>query len=115
MQKDILGFFWKFSGRYKWKRFFAVFFPILAVSINTIAAPFILASFLDLLQHGQVSMENSIPLIALYGLLVFVGEVLVWRLALYFTWTFEATSQRDIYSAIFSKDRKSTRLNSSHV
>ena len=81
----------------------ALFFPVLAVIVNAIIAPTVLAHFLDILQHSHITLANSWPLIALYAALMFVGEVIVWRLALYFTWTFEVKGQRDIYMAIFEK------------
>lgn len=76
---------------------------MLAVVINAIVAPIVLSKFLDMLQHSHVTLANSWQLIALYATLIFVGEVIVWRLALYFTWTFEIKGQRDIYMAIFKK------------
>lgn len=103
MQKKTLSLFWHYSKKYKIERFFALFFPVLAVIINGIIAPIVLSKFLDMLQHSHITLANSWPLIALYAMLVFVGEVIVWRLALYFTWTFEVKGQRDIYMAIFDK------------
>lgn len=103
MQKKTLSLFWKFSSPYKLQRFLALFFPIIAVGINSIAAPYLLSLFLDKLQAGGITLTNSWQLIAIYGVLIFVGEVIVWRLALYFTWTFEIKGMRDIYLAVFNK------------
>lgn len=75
----------------------------MAVIVNAILAPYILSLFLDRLQSGSVTLDNTWGLIALYATLIFVGEVVIWRLALYFTWTFEIRGQRAIYLAIFSK------------
>ncbi|MGB2787161.1 MAG: ABC transporter ATP-binding protein [Candidatus Saccharimonadaceae bacterium] len=103
MQKETLKIFWRFSNRYKLKRALALITPMLAVLINGIIAPYILSAFINRLQDGGVTLENSIGLIAGYGVLVFIGEVIVWRLALYFCWTFEIQSMRDLYLAIFHK------------
>lgn len=103
VQKNILRLFWQFSNPYKVRRGLAIFFPVLAVTMNAIAAPYILSRFLDKLQSGNVSLDNSWGLIAIYAGLIFVGEVIIWRLALYFTWTFEVSSQRDLYAAMFDK------------
>jgi len=103
LQKQTLKLFWRFSSRYKVQRTLALCSPVLAVVINAIAAPYILSLFIDKLQAGGITLENSWNLIAIYGALMFVGEVIVWRLALYFTWTFEANGQRDLYLAIFNK------------
>lgn len=103
MQKAILSLFWKFSDRYKIKRSIALITPIVAVVVNTIVAPYILSRFIDSLESGSISFAGSWHLIALYGGLVFVGEVILWRIALYIAWTFEVSAQRDIYLAIFKK------------
>lgn len=103
LQKKTLALFWRYSSRYKVSRSLALFFPMLAVVINGIVAPIILSRFLDMLQHNNVSFATCWPLVALYAVLIFVGEVIVWRLALYFTWTFAVNGQRDIYMAIFDK------------
>lgn len=103
MQKHTLSLFWKSTRRYWLQRTLALFFPMLAVSVNAIAAPYVLSLFLDKLQHGNITLDNSWPLIAVYAVLIFVGEVIIWRLALYFTWTFQVNGQRDLYLAVFNK------------
>lgn len=103
MQKHTLSLFWKSTRKYWLQRTLALFFPVVAVTVNAIAAPYILSLFIDKLQHGNITLENSWPLIAVYGVVIFVGEVIIWRLALYFTWTFQVNGQRDLYLAVFNK------------
>ncbi len=103
MQKQSIKLFWQATRRYKLQRTLALFFPALAVSVNTIIAPYVLSLFLNKLQDGHITLENSWNLIITYAVLIFLGEVLVWRLALYFTWTFQVNSQRDLYLSIFEK------------
>lgn len=103
MHKQIISLFWRISNRYAITRFLAISFPVLAVVANGIIAPYILSQFLNRLQAGEVTLENSASLIITYALLIFVGEVVLWRLALYFCWTFEVNSQRDLYLKIFNK------------
>ncbi|HEY0964966.1 MAG TPA: ABC transporter ATP-binding protein [Candidatus Saccharimonadales bacterium] len=103
MQKKTLSLFWKFSNPYKIQRFLALFFPVLAVTVNAIAAPYVLSLFLDKLQAGNITLANSWQLIVIYAVLIFVGEVIIWRLALYFTWSFEIKGQRDVYLALSDK------------
>jgi ATP-binding cassette subfamily B protein len=103
MQKESLKLFWNFSNQYKVKRTLALIFPVIAVTVNAIAAPYVLSQFLDKLQEGSVTFANSLHLIIVYGVLIFVGEVILWRLALYFTWTFEINSMRAVYLAVFRK------------
>ena len=103
MQKNILKLFWKFSSESKVLRTFALLFPVFAVAVNTVAAPYVLSIFLDMLQGGSVSFANSWHLIAIYAALVLTGEVVLWRLALYFAWTFEINGIRAIYLSVFHK------------
>src|SRR5690606_35981817 len=46
---------------------------------------------------------GSWPLIVSYAVFVFFGEVLLWRLALYFTWTLQINGARDVYLEVFDK------------
>ena len=103
MQKHTLSLFWQFTRRYAFQRTLALILPMIAVLINAVTAPYVLSLFIDKLQHGNITLENSWPLIAIYGSIMFVGEVIIWRLALYFTWTFQVRAQRDIYLAMFDK------------
>lgn len=103
LQKETIKLFWRYSSHYKLQRTLATFFPVLAVVINAIVAPYILSLFIDKLQTGGITLANSWDLIAIYAALVFGGEVIIWRLALYFTWTFQVNAQRDLYLSIFNK------------
>lgn len=103
MQKQTIRLFWRFTKKYALQRNLALFFPILAVTMNAIVAQYLLSTFIDKLQAGDVTLSNSWTLIALYGSLIFIGEVIIWRLALYFTWTFEINGQRDAYLSVFNK------------
>lgn len=103
MQKDTLRLFWKFTSQFKFARAFALLLPMCAVLVNVIIAPYVLSLFLDMLQKGSVTFQNSWHLIVIYGILIFTGEVILWRMALYFGWTLEANGQRTIYQAIFQK------------
>ena len=102
-QRDTLRLFWQLTRPYAWQRNLALLFPVLAVSVNAIAAPYILSLFIDKLQAGGITLANSWGLIGLYGALIFGGEVIIWRLALYFCWTFEVNMQRDLYLRVFTK------------
>ncbi len=103
MQKQSIKLFWQATRRYKLQRTLALFFPTLAVLVNAIIAPYVLSLFLNKLQAGHITLANSWNLIITYAVLIFLGEVLVWRLALYFTWTFQVNSQRDLYLSIYEK------------
>lgn len=103
MQKEIIKLFWYHSRQSRLLQTLALLFPVIAVTINAIAAPYVLSLFLDKLQGGNITLNNSWQLIAIYVVLIFSGEVIAWRLALYFTWTFEINSIRNLYLAVFQK------------
>lgn len=103
MQKNILRLFWNYSNGSKLYRALALLFPVIAVIVNAILAPYILSLFLDKLQSGSITLAGSWQLIVIYGILIFSGEVFLWRIALYFAWTFEINSMRAIYLAVFKK------------
>lgn len=103
MQRKILRLFWQASQPYGIKRTFAMVFAMLAVITNSLVAPYILSQFLNKLQAGNVTINNSLPLILLYGSVLFVGDVVIWRIALYFGWTFEIQSIRDLYQRMFDR------------
>ncbi len=103
MQKQILRLFWRYTRSHWLERNLAIVIPIFAVTVNVIAAPYVLSLFIDKLQAGGITLDNSWGLIAIYGALIFGGEVILWRLALYFAWTFQVKGQRDLYVAVFDK------------
>ncbi len=103
MQRKILALFWRASNRYTKQRLLALLFPVLATVINGILAPYVLSVFLDKLQKGHVSLDNSWGIIGIYTAVVILGEMVMWRLALYFAWTFEINAMRDIYQQVFDK------------
>lgn len=103
MQKRIIALFWRFTRQHKVQCTLALLFPVLAVVINAIIAPYVLSQFLDKLQNSHITLANSWQLIAFYAALVFIGEVILWRLALYFAWTFQVNGARQVYLEVFSK------------
>jgi ATP-binding cassette subfamily B protein len=103
VQRKIISLFWNVSSKYRYQRFASLLFAVLAVTVNAIAAPYVLSLFLDKLQDGNITLSNSSQLIVLYAALVVLGEIIFWRLALYFTWTFEVNTIRDLYQMIFNK------------
>ncbi len=109
MQKQALNVFLTYTKTYRVARGLALLFPALAVVVNAVIAPYVLSLFMNKLQRGDVTFANSTQLIVIYAILLFVGEVILWRLALYFCWTFEIKAIRNLYLSIFDKlSREST-------
>ena len=68
------------------------------------AAPLIIASLLDMIQHGQLDDTSKLWwLIGLYATSQLWSEVIGVRLVLYLSWLYETAIQRDIYIRIFRK------------
>lgn len=103
MQKQALRVFVTYTKPFKVARFLALLFPALAVTVNAIIAPYVLSLFMNRLQQGGITFANSGQLIVIYAILLLIGEVVLWRLALYFCWTFEIKAIRNLYLSIFSK------------
>lgn len=103
MQKQILSLFWQTSNKNKRLRNVSLVLPVLAVLTNGIVAPLVISKFLNLLQKNQVTFDNSINLIILYAILVILGEIVIWRLALYFIWMMETRGIQLLYNSITSK------------
>lgn len=103
MQKRTIALFWRFSRPFKVQRTLALTFPIFAVVVNAIIAPYILSQFIDRLQDGNITLSGSWQLIVFYAALVFFGEVILWRIALYFSWTLQVNGARAVYLEVFRK------------
>ena len=74
-----------------------------AVLTSGFLGPLILSEVINKIQTGSVTTANTWPLIILYLTTQLLGEVVFWRIALYSTWSFEVSAQRDIYTDIFKK------------
>lgn len=103
MQKETLKLFWNYTRPYAVRRNIALAFVTIATIMESYAAPFILALFIDRLQHGNVTLENSWSIIALYGATLFASTVVLWRITLWATWSFEAMAQRSLASDVLEK------------
>jgi ATP-binding cassette subfamily B protein len=102
MQKQIFTLFWRSAMKYPFRAFAALIGTIITPLIAAFAAPFIISRLLEQLQAGTLTLEGAWPLIGLYALVELYGQLLGWRLNLYFTWTMETAAQRDLYRRIFS-------------
>ena len=103
MQKETLKLFWRYSKPYAMRRNIALTFVILATIVESYAAPYILALFIDRLQQGNVTLDNSWQLIALYAATLLVSTVILWRITLWATWSFEVMSQRSLAGDVLGK------------
>jgi ATP-binding cassette subfamily B protein len=70
--------------------------------IGSFFGPYIISELLNQLQTGSVSLNAAMPLIIAYTATQIYGQIIGWRLNLYFAWTMETAAQRDLYRRIFS-------------
>ncbi len=103
MQKNTLYLFWHYSKPYWVRRTVSLLTPVLAVLASSFIGPLILSGIINRIQAGSVTLGSTWPMIMLYIVTQFLGEVVLWRIALYTTWSFEVSGQRDIYTDVFKK------------
>lgn len=103
MQKHIISLFWRSAAKYPVRTTLALVGSAVTSVIGGYVGPYIIAQLLESLRAGSVSLESSLPLILLYTAAQIYGEVIGWRLNLFFTWTMETAAQRDLYQKIFNK------------
>jgi len=102
MQRQTIKLFWHAAMRYRFRTFGAIIAAVLSILAGSFAAPFIISMVLDQLQNGTFTFEAVLPLIWLFVLCQLYGEVIGWRLTLFFVWTMETAGQRDLYRKIFT-------------
>lgn len=87
---------------YPFRTFGALIGTILTPLVGLFGAPFIVSRLLEQLQAGTVTLEGSLTLILLYIATEIYGQLVGWRVNLYFVWTMESAAQRDLYKRIFT-------------
>lgn len=102
MQQQIFMLFWRAAMQYKLRTFAALAGTILTPLVASFAGPFIISRLLEQLQAGTLTLEKAWPLILIYAVVEIYGQLIGWRLNLYFNWTMETAAQRDLYRKIFS-------------
>ncbi len=103
MQRRVFSLFWRGAMHYPFRTSMALLGSAAAATVGGYAGPFIIAQLLEKLQSGTVTIDSSMPLITLYILTQIYGQIISWRLNLFFTWTMQTAGQRDLYKQIFSR------------
>ncbi len=103
MQRRVFSLFWRGAMHYPFRTTMALLGSAAAAAVGGYAGPFIVAQLLEKLQSGTVTVDSSAPLIMLYILTQIYGQIISWRLNLFFTWTMQTAAQRDLYRQIFSR------------
>jgi ATP-binding cassette subfamily B protein len=102
MQKHIFSLFWHAAMRYPFRTFAALIGTILTPFVGSFVGPYIISQLLEQLQTGTLTLETAWPMVFLYTLVEIYGQLVGWRINLFFTWTMETAVQRDLYRRIFT-------------
>lgn len=103
MQKEIFGLFFKTAMKYKARTTLAVAGAVVTAIVGAFVGPYIISILLERIQNGTVSFDTSVGIIVLYIITQIWGEVIGWRLNMFFAWTMETAAQRDLYRKIFTQ------------
>jgi ATP-binding cassette subfamily B protein len=100
-----LSLFWRYTMRYKRDFIFGAGGAVIAVIIQNMIPPLIVASIFRSLQsnythHHHLHLSMFVPSLVLYGVLMLIGMAL-WRLQSYSVWSFEIKGRRDIANALY--------------
>lgn len=102
MQKNIILLFWRAAMKYPFRTIAGLVGTVITPFIGAFVGPFIISRLLEQLQAGGLTLESALPLILGYAAAEIYGQLIGWRINLYFTWTMETAAQRDLYRKIFS-------------
>lgn len=102
MQKKTLLLFWHAAMKYPFRTWAAIIGSMLASVSAGFVGPFIISRILEQLQADTLTLESAWPLILLFTITQIYGEIIGWRLNLFFVWTMETAAQRDLYHKIFT-------------
>jgi ATP-binding cassette subfamily B protein len=70
--------------------------------VGGFVGPYIIAIILEKLQSGSITLASVSGLIVIYIVTQIYGQIVGWRINLFFAWTMETAGQRDLYQRIFS-------------
>lgn len=101
MQKTILTLFWRSALAYPWRVAVVLINPVITVIVGAFLGPFIIAQLLEQLQGGTLTLAASWPLLGWYLLTQVYGEIIGWRITLFYTWTMQINTHRDLYQRVF--------------
>jgi len=102
MQKNIFSLFWRTAMNYPVRTWITMSGAAITNIVGGFVGPYIIAIILEKLQSGSVTLASVSGLIVIYVVTQIYGQILGWRINLFFAWTMETAGQRDLYQRIFS-------------
>lgn len=102
MQKQTFLLFWRAAMKYPFRTWSAMVGSAAAAITAGFIGPLIISRVLEQLQAGSLTLAGTMPLILLFAATQIYGELVGWRLNLFFVWTMETAAQRNLYHRIFT-------------
>lgn len=102
MQRNIFSLFWRTAMKYPVRTWLAMSGAAFTNIVGGFVGPYIIAIILEKLQSGSITLASVSGLIVIYVITQVYGQIIGWRINLYFAWTMEVAGQRDLYQRIFS-------------
>ncbi|HQR80286.1 MAG TPA: ABC transporter ATP-binding protein [Actinomycetota bacterium] len=96
-----LRLFWDAAGVTPGRRAVAILGPAFAVGVGQFLGPYAISVLLTRIQTGDVTWQNSWPLVVAYLLSQVIGMVLGWRVVLWATWTMEVRGMQLLFQRVF--------------
>jgi ATP-binding cassette, subfamily B, bacterial len=102
MQKQIILLMWHTAMRYKTQTFLAAFGSAATTIVGSFYGPYLIGDLLNQLQSQKITLHSALPLIVIYGLTQIYGQIVGWRLNLFWIWNMEVSAQQYLHHRIFS-------------
>lgn len=102
MQRNIFSLFWRTAMKYPVRTWLTMSGAAFTNIVGGFVGPYIIAIILEKLQSGSITLASVSGLIVIYVITQVYGQIIGWRINLYFAWTMEVAGQRDLYQRIFS-------------
>lgn len=102
MQKQTFLLFWRAAMKYPFRTWLAMIGSAASAITAGFIGPLIISQVLEQLQAGSLTLASTMPLILLFAATQIYGELVGWRLNLFFVWTMETAAQRNLYHRIFT-------------
>jgi ATP-binding cassette subfamily B protein len=102
MQKNIFSLFWRTAMNYPVRTWMTMSGAAITNIVGGFVGPYIIAIILEKLQSGSITLASVSGLIVIYVVTQIYGQIIGWRINLFFAWTMETAGQRDLYQRIFS-------------
>mgnify|MGYP000925950221 CR=1 FL=1 len=103
MQRKTLHLMWHYTKPYAKMRWASIIGSSLTVLSSAIIGPLILSQIFTKIQDGSITLDQSWILILGYAATQIYGEIIGWRLNVFFVWVSSTSAQRDIYHDVFTK------------